>query len=128
MAAGINWQAGLESLDKELQEVMRVAEYEEEKAMPYVTSIEKIGRQEGRQEGRLQALREALLDLVENGFLLDSRAYSGTQRRGRSEKAVAAGRFGSDTRGVLRRTDQWPPILISTFNFQLCSRNPSPGG
>ena len=39
-------------------------EYEEEKAMPYVTSIEKIGRQ----EGRLQALREALLDLVEARF------------------------------------------------------------
>ena len=46
--------------------------YEQEKIMPYVTSIEQLGRQEGRQEGwqegRLQALREALLDLVEARF------------------------------------------------------------
>lgn len=36
--------------------------------MPYVTSIEQLGRQEGRQEGRLQALREALLELMEARF------------------------------------------------------------
>lgn len=43
-------------------------DYEQEKSMPYVTSIEQLGRQEGRQEGRLQALREALLDLMEARF------------------------------------------------------------
>ena len=59
-------------------------QYEEEKRMPYVTSIERLGREEGRQkgreegreegrqeglvEGRQTALRESVLDLLEVRF------------------------------------------------------------
>lgn len=42
--------------------------YEKEKAMPYVTSIERLGRQEGRQEGRVQTLQEDILDILETRF------------------------------------------------------------
>lgn len=37
-----------------------VEDYEKEKAMPYITSIERIGRQEGRQEAQRGAVIEAL--------------------------------------------------------------------
>ncbi len=36
-----------------------VAEYEEGKRMPYVTSIERLGRQEGREEGRQEGRQDA---------------------------------------------------------------------
>jgi hypothetical protein len=37
-----------------------VFEYEASKHMPYITSIEEMGRKEGRQEGRLEGRREGL--------------------------------------------------------------------
>jgi len=43
-------------------------DYELQKAMPYVTSIERLGRQEGRQEGRVQTLREDITDILEVRF------------------------------------------------------------
>jgi hypothetical protein len=57
-----------------------VAEYEEQKRMPYITSIEEMGRQkgreqgleqgrlEGRQEGMIAAQQNAVLDVVEVRF------------------------------------------------------------
>lgn len=50
----------------------QVREYEESKRMPYVTSIERLARQEGRQEGalegRLATLRESILETLEARF------------------------------------------------------------
>jgi predicted transposase YdaD len=54
----------------------QLREYEEEKRMPYVTSIERLGREEGRregrregrQEGRQTALQESILELLETRF------------------------------------------------------------
>jgi hypothetical protein len=47
-------------------------EFEQEKVMPYITSIERIGReegwQEGRQEGRQEALRENIFDVLQARF------------------------------------------------------------
>ena len=52
-----------------------IVEYEEEIKMPYVTSVERIGRERGRMEGRmeernegLQRSREALLGILEARF------------------------------------------------------------
>jgi hypothetical protein len=55
----IDW---IMALPKELEEQFRVAvyDYEGEKRMPYVTSIERLAKKEGREEGR----REELYDLV----------------------------------------------------------------
>jgi len=57
VASRIDWRQPLEWLHRELQQVVREAELgkqwvepEEEKRMPYVTSYERIARQEGRQE------------------------------------------------------------------------------
>ena len=49
-----------------------LTEYEDQKRMPYITSIERIGRrqgrQEGRQEGRLLAARDAVRLVLESRF------------------------------------------------------------
>ncbi len=36
--------------------------------MPYVTSVERLAKQEGRTEGQLQGLRESVLDALEARF------------------------------------------------------------
>jgi len=36
--------------------------------MPYVTSIERMGREEGRAEGRVEALREDVIEALEVRF------------------------------------------------------------
>jgi predicted transposase YdaD len=41
---------------------------EKEKVMPYVTSIERLGREEGRQEGRQEALRDVIRETLEVRF------------------------------------------------------------
>jgi predicted transposase YdaD len=38
-----------------------LTEYEEQKRMPYITSIERIGRRQGRQEGRMDGPQEGQL-------------------------------------------------------------------
>ena len=63
----IDWLLRLpEGLEVALRE--QIVSFEEDKAMPYITSIERIGRQEGLAEGRLQALREDILDILEIRF------------------------------------------------------------
>jgi hypothetical protein len=44
-----------------------LVEYEEEMKMPYVTSVERVGRERGRNEG-LQGSREALIGIMEARF------------------------------------------------------------
>ncbi|MBN2506338.1 MAG: transposase [Verrucomicrobia bacterium] len=67
----IDW---LMALPDELAVAFRgeLINFETEKRMPYVTSIERLGRQEGRQEGRQQgrqeALRDNILDVLETRF------------------------------------------------------------
>lgn len=59
----IDWLLNLpEGLDIEFER--ELIKFEEENVMPYITSIERIGRQEGRQE----ALREGILDILEARF------------------------------------------------------------
>lgn len=59
----IDWLLGLpEGLEIEFRGELN--SFENEKAMPYITSIERLGRQEGRQ----QALREDILDILEVRF------------------------------------------------------------
>jgi predicted transposase YdaD len=76
----IDWML---ELPEELQEAFRheVHRYEQEKRMPYVTSIERLGKEEGReegwQEGRQQGLREGLLE----GIALDLETKFGAAGR-----------------------------------------------
>lgn len=71
----LDWLMRLpEHLEREYKEELR--QFEESRAMPYITSIERMGREEGRQEGRqegrelgrVEALRENILDLIEARF------------------------------------------------------------
>ncbi len=63
----IDWVMALpEKLAKQFDQ--KLIDYEREKRMPYVTSIERRGRAEGRAEGRRQTLRETILDTLEARF------------------------------------------------------------
>ncbi len=57
-------------LPEELTQGFRrtMASYEEEKRMPYVTSIERLGRQEGRQEGEVSMARRSLIEVLKARF------------------------------------------------------------
>lgn len=62
----IDWLLRLpEDLEREF--IGELLAFEEETKMPYVTSAERIGRQEGRQEG-LRSERQLLLRLVQKRF------------------------------------------------------------
>jgi hypothetical protein len=63
----IDWLLWLpEELTQRFRQV--VAEYEEEKHMPYVTSIERLGRQEGLKEGLQLAAREDVAEILRTRF------------------------------------------------------------
>ena len=65
----IDWMMTLpEELQQEFQQ--QVSQYEEEKRMPYVTSIERNAIERGRLEGRLEAQVEGLLKAIELGLEL----------------------------------------------------------
>jgi hypothetical protein len=57
-------------LPRELQETFRqdLYEFEEERKMPYVTSVERLAKEEGRQEGRQEGARETLLATIREGL------------------------------------------------------------
>jgi len=57
----IDWMLALpEELEQEfLQEMYR---FEEERRMPYITSVERLAMKKGRQEGRQEGLRDGLLE------------------------------------------------------------------
>ena len=63
----IDWMMALPkelaaSFDQSLEE------YEEERSMPYITSIERHGIEKGLQQGRLQALQEAVVEALQARF------------------------------------------------------------
>lgn len=59
----IDWLLRLpDGLDKDFKQ--RLTTYELTKAMPYVTSIEKMAKEEGRQEGRQEGRAETILRLL----------------------------------------------------------------
>ena len=68
----IDWLMDLPP-ELELQFRDDVTQFEQEKQMPYVTSIERLGRAEGmavgRAEGRAEAARETILHAIESGML-----------------------------------------------------------
>ena len=63
----IDWVMKLpEELGRQLDE--RIAEYEEEQKMPYITSIERRGIEKGLQQGILKNAREAVLKVLQVRF------------------------------------------------------------
>jgi hypothetical protein len=90
-----------------------ISDYEKRKTMPYVTSIERIGRKRGRREGLQEGLVEAVEAVLEarfgrNGVLLlsnielprDSRSLRGLRRdlldaQDLSEAAARIGKVAS---------------------------------
>ncbi len=67
----IDW---LLRLPREMEERFKrqLMEYEREQVMPYITSIERLGREEGKLEGKLEgqilAVRESILNVLEARF------------------------------------------------------------
>jgi hypothetical protein len=55
----IPWVAGEARVKQEIQL------YEREKQMPYVTSLERLAREEGLEQGRKEGLREGILGGIE---------------------------------------------------------------
>jgi hypothetical protein len=53
-------------LEREFRAELR--QYQEECQMPYVTSIERLAKEEGIQEGRLETLRETIIDVLRVRF------------------------------------------------------------
>lgn len=65
----IDWVMSLpEELEQEFQQ--QLSQYEEERRMPYITSVERIGRQKGLEQGRFEGMREGLLKGIELGLRL----------------------------------------------------------
>lgn len=63
----IDWIMGLsEEMEESFWAEMR--QYEEDKKMEYVTSVERIGIKKGIQQGILQSTREAVIDILEVRF------------------------------------------------------------
>ena len=63
----IDWMMSLpESIESEFKQEIR--RFEEDLQMPYVTSIERLARQEGMSEGVLQQRREDVLEVLEVRF------------------------------------------------------------
>jgi hypothetical protein len=78
------------ALPQELNELFReeVHRFEEERKMPYVTSIERLAREEGRQQGLqegMEALRKGILELLKSKF---PRAGSMYARKVRAESDI----------------------------------------
>jgi hypothetical protein len=57
-------------LSEEMEESFwaEMRQYEEDKKMEYVTSVERIGIKKGIQQGILQSTREAVIDILEVRF------------------------------------------------------------
>ena len=89
------------ALPPELNESFReeIQRFEEDRKMPYVTSIERLAREEGRQEG-IEGLRKGILELLKSKFAGAGAKYG---RKVRAERdlerlqaiLVAVGRVGT---------------------------------
>jgi hypothetical protein len=66
----------------------KVTEYEDQHSMPYITSIERLGRQEGRQEAIIQLL-EIRFNRVPPGLLETIREVTETNHLDRLFKTAA---------------------------------------
>lgn len=65
----IDWVMSLpEELEQEFW--IEVIHLEEEQRMPYITSVERIGRQKGLEQGRFEGIREGLLEGISLGLEL----------------------------------------------------------
>jgi hypothetical protein len=63
----IDWIMTLpQQLEREFRQ--SVYDFEQEKRMPYVTSIERLAKEEGREEGFKDGLRESIAMLLESRF------------------------------------------------------------
>ena len=63
----LDWLMALpDELERRFDELL--AEYEEEKKMPYVTSIERLGIQRGIQQGMVRDAQESVVDILEARF------------------------------------------------------------
>jgi len=63
----IDWMMDLpEELEMELRQ--ELSQFEEEKQMPYVTSVERLARKEGQAEGKAEGKAETLLQVLEQRF------------------------------------------------------------
>jgi len=100
------------ALPREMEQSFRTALHtlQEEKKMPYVTSIERLAREEGIEQGIEQGIRKAVLDTLEYRFGPDALLLSETLQRivgaerlrtiGRSaHSAVSLNEFRSDLEG-----------------------------
>jgi hypothetical protein len=90
----IDWMVALpEALISEFRR--EVEALEEEKQMPYVTSIERMAIEEGREEGREEALIESILEILETRFtdvpqhLLEAMRQTGGEERLRRLRKLA---------------------------------------
>ena len=65
----IDWMM---TLPQALQPLFRQehVQWEEEKKMPYVTTFERLAREEGKAEGKAEGLREGLLEAIGLGLRL----------------------------------------------------------
>jgi hypothetical protein len=63
----IDWLVRLPQ-EQEVEFRRQVAEYEAQKHMPYITSIERLGREEGRRQGAIITRQHAVLDALEIRF------------------------------------------------------------
>lgn len=57
-----------QALEQEIWEAVKA--YEQEQAMPYVSSVERIGLERGRQEGAQQQAYRSLLHILQHRFKL----------------------------------------------------------
>ncbi|PXF57345.1 MAG: hypothetical protein C4B58_10140 [Deltaproteobacteria bacterium] len=103
------------SLPEDLDDLFwqEVRQYEEEKNMPYVTSVERIGIkkgiQQGIQQGMLEEARDMLLELLEERFgVLSSSTV--TQIKAIGQREVLKGLFKQALR--VQSMDQFKELLL----------------
>ncbi|MCF7669329.1 MAG: hypothetical protein K9N48_06090, partial [Verrucomicrobia bacterium] len=100
----IDWLMRLPD-ENEVEFRRELVEYEKEKTMPYVTSIERLGRKEGLQEGlqkgRMEALRADIAEVLEARF-------GGVP--GEMKSKVNAIADEQELRGLLRKAAMLPSI------------------
>ena len=64
--ANIDWSRGYEFLDKSFGQ--QVHEFEKERQMPYISSVERMATQEGLEQGRQEGMLLSLLHLLQYRF------------------------------------------------------------
>jgi hypothetical protein len=80
------------ALPPEINESFRneMHRFEEDRKMPYVTSIERLAKEEGREEGRTEALQESILRLLKTKFKVAAAKYARKVRAERDSERLQA--------------------------------------